>query len=243
MRGGKQIGGVGAAALLAAVGALTAIREADEVAYGIGFAFGFMCMSILLAIAARFVYTRFRGGEVMDPSILLLASMVGIAVSISMAVADDDRSLDDQTELLRESGEACRANEPDPLVGAGDLDFVSVPAAQLDQLLAAAPDVLQGGAVEAATVTVKGTPTGSVLLVPGLTEGSARAGFLAGARGGVTNSGGTATDSTVAGSPVLVASVPRQFTSVLGFSGCYGFAAYALDRPMALRIAERVLLR
>jgi hypothetical protein len=166
----------------------------------------------------------------------LAAALVALAV-----VGCGEDSAEDEVEALRQSGMACREAEPEPVSDGGGVRFSDIPASRLDALLATAPEVLRTGTVQAADVTQGQRLIGSLLLIPGLVGEDVRADFLAGARGGVSAADGRAQDVTIAGSQAVLAFVPGQYAGVIGFTGCYGFAAYARDRATAERIAQRVL--
>lgn len=234
------------AALLVLVGVLTALRvgEDEETAYATGAAFGVVVAGLAVAALLRWAYVRVRGeGEVTSGWLLPVAAVVSVVWSVGGAVRDEDPATVAGTgAALDRSAEDCETAEPAPTRDGDGFRFRPLPAGRARDFLGAAPPEVPVERMVVRDVTRDGRPLGVVALVPGLTADADRAGFLAGARDGAAASGATVEATTVAGEEVVTAVLPGGVPAYFGFSGCYAFFAYGLDRGAALAIAERVIV-
>ena len=246
MESGERAGAALGAVLLAAVGVLRAIQASEDetTAYAIGVGLGSVVASLLIAIALRWVYVRFREtGEVRSQWVIWIAVLIAMVVAISQGVRESEEREAEANERFVAAAEDCKAAEPDPFSGlpAGytlsELGGRSRVALE-KQLGDAAPFDRLSDLVEGRRIEQRGRTAGVALAFAGLFED--RAGFETGFERGAAAAGRDLERIDVAGQEVMLLSV-RGAAIVAGFSGCYGMIMFSRDQDSAVALAEVLL--
>jgi hypothetical protein len=214
-------------------------------AYDFGGMTGTAMLSLVVAFALLAASNRLSGrrGEAWQPPTILTAACLVIA--LSAATWDDNHNGSAPAtafDAFRGQAESCRSSSPSPLVTGGVLSFhpVDVTTSQsVDTMLTQTSPAMES-LVQVSEVSDGDLTPAMAFAVPGFSDPTLRAGFVAGLQNSAAQAGGSSVPVPTRGVPITLLQVgPRYVAS--SFDDCYAVMVAAPSQSAALRIEQEIL--